>query len=604
MRFSSDFPDKLRSSILLSEVVSKKVALKQRGKEFQGLCPFHNEKSPSFTVNDQKGFYHCFGCGAHGDIIGFAMNTDGLEFKDAVLQLANNFGVEVPWVQSESKEQISKIDREYEITETICRFFEDNLYSEVGKKARDYLKSRGVTGETAKKFRLGFAPNSYSNLINFLRSKGFSEAEMVASGAVSKGDKGIYDKFRNRVIFPINNRKGSVIAFGGRVLSDELPKYLNSAETGLFKKSQVLYNMLNARKAIFDKGYAVIVEGYFDVVSLAISGVENVVAGLGTAVGVDHLKLLFASTNKVVLCLDGDDAGIRAAKKVSELALPLIDARKNVGITFLPQKMDPDDFVKEFGKAEIEKRFEEAVPLSQALYEFTLLDLGLDNKAQITPEDKVKLETELLRKADQIVDFASKKYFTQFFKDKLFSIGRKSFKKDVSAPENSLKNLIHHQSKIGKSFVSDNFAKKILAHIIHQPELIDFREEGIEVRDLQFANEELEGIKSEIFDAADQEKMLEKDEILVSLNEKLSKEIKKMLLSLENSDLSINKLKFHILLSQDLLTHVEAQYQNLLSEIDNVETNQSAITDQKIKEIFDYKESLRRKIISLEQELT
>ena len=255
MLFPTDFPDKLRSSILTSQVVARKVKLKAHGKEFHGLCPFHNEKTPSFTVNDQKGFYHCFGCGAHGDIITFLMKNEGLEFKESVFRLADDFSIPVPEVK-QNHNFTKKIERDYPILERAAQFFEKNLYADIGIEARSYLKKRLLNGKIAKKFRLGLALNSYEALNKYLLQEGFSESELLRSGIIGKSDKGkIYDKFRSRVIFPITDKKNRVIAFGGRSLGDEMPKYLNSSETENFKKNQTLYNLYNARKAIFDKGF-------------------------------------------------------------------------------------------------------------------------------------------------------------------------------------------------------------------------------------------------------------------------------------------------------------------------------------------------------------
>ena len=404
MLFPKDFPDKLRSSILTSEVVGKKVKLKAHGKEFQGLCPFHNEKTPSFTINDQKGFYHCFGCGAHGDIIGFVMKNDGLEFKEAVNQLANDFGIAIPQVKFDQARE-DKVESEYLILEKICQFFEKNLFEQIGLEARNYLKKRNLTATIAKKFRLGFGLNSYEALVNFLQSQSFKDHEIAACGVVGKNDKNkFYDKFRNRVIFPIFDKKGRVIAFGGRTIGDDMPKYLNSAETNLFKKNQTLYNLDKARKAIFDKGFAVVVEGYMDAISLSASGIENVVAGLGTALGAEHLKELFYITDKIIICLDGDSAGIRAAKRVSEIALPLINAKKNIYFAILPNQMDPDDFVKEFGAKELEKFFNQATPLSASLFEFVLTELEIDKNQKISAENKAKIEAALTTRISVISD--------------------------------------------------------------------------------------------------------------------------------------------------------------------------------------------------------
>ncbi len=424
MLFPKEFPEKLRSSILVSEVVGKKVKLKLRGKEFSGLCPFHNEKSPSFTVNDQKGFYHCFGCAAHGDVISFVMQNEGMSYPDAVVKLATDFSIPIPQVKFDQARE-DKLSRDLLILENICQFFEKNLISDAGKTALSYLQKRKISPDNIKKFRLGFALNSYEALTKYLQAQGFSDLEISGCGVIAKNEqKKFYDKFRNRVIFPITNKKGQVIAFGGRTISDDLPKYLNSAETDLFKKNQTLYNFYFARKPIFSKSYAVVVEGYMDTISLAVNGIENVVAGLGTALGVEHLKELFFTTDRIVICLDGDSAGVRAAKRVSEIALPLISAKKNVAFAFLPNQLDPDDFIKQFGAQELEKYFASATPLSQSIFDFTLSDLGVDKKTKISAETKAKIETSLMAKVATIQDATSKKHFTYFFKDQLFLLGK------------------------------------------------------------------------------------------------------------------------------------------------------------------------------------
>ncbi len=600
MQFPKDFPDKLRSSILVSEVVGKKVALKARGKEFQGLCPFHNEKSPSFTVNDQKGFYHCFGCQAHGDVISFVMNSDGFSYPDAVKKLADDFGLEIPRVEI-NQEKENKIARDYLILEKIAQFFVKNLYEDLGAEARTYLRRRNLNSTIAKKFRLGYAPSSYEAVINFLKSEKFSEDEISKTGIVGKNDKNkLYDKFRNRVIFPITDKKNNVIAFGGRTLGDDMPKYLNSAETDIFKKNKTLYNYFFARKAIFDKGYAVIVEGYMDVISLAANGIENVVAALGTALGAEHLKELFYITDKIVICLDGDEAGIRAAKRVSEIALPLISAKKSVFFTFLPQKMDPDDFVKEFGAKELEKNFIESTPLSESLLEFTLMDLRLDKKHKVTAENKAKIEANLIAKINLISDPASKKYFSLFVKDALFYLGR-GLKKENNfafikkAPPKTTNNL------------ADFLAQNIIAMLIKNPVLTHFHDDIFNIKETHFHNENLNEIKEALIDLAEREPETNSEKMLATI-EKLGfnnefKSITDVFSQLKSSDSDSNLIKFRILLLKDLLLHVEQQYKESLGRIDEIETHQTAITDQKIREIFDYRNSLEEKILALEKEL-
>ena len=585
MHFPKDFPEKLRSSILISEVVGKRVKLKQRGQEFSGLCPFHSEKSPSFTANDQKGFYHCFGCAAHGDIIGFTMNSEGLEFRDAVVKLADDFGIEIPQMKfDESKE--NQLDRDYLILEKAAQFFEKNLHGSAGSEARSYLNKRGLNSTSAKKFRLGFSLNSYEALTNFLTANNFSQLEISRTGIIGKNDRGkFYDKFRNRIIFPITDKKNRVIAFGGRVLGPEMPKYLNSSETEIFKKNQTLYNFAMARKAIFSKGSAVVVEGYMDAIALANSGIENVVAGLGTALGAEHLKELFYATDKIVICLDGDSAGVRAAKRVTEIALPLINARKNIFFALLPGKMDPDDFIKNFGAKELEKIFDAAPPLSESLFEFALTELAIDRGKKISAENKAKLEANLTAKIATIQDQASKKYFSLFVKDSLFLIGRGQKK----FPE-----IFSKITLLPPRNFADDLSKNIIAFIVKFPELAQFRDDIFDIKELFLSSEKLTHLKELLIEN-------EGHDLAEFTGEML--EIENIVASLEGIDLESVSIRFRLLLLKDLLLQVEEQCRESLGKINEAETHKTAITDQKIKEIFDYKNSLQAMILAAEKEL-
>jgi len=653
MRFEKDFPDKLRSQILVSEVIGKKVKLKLRGKEFTGLCPFHNEKSPSFTVNDLKGFYHCFGCQAHGDIITFTMQSEGLEFIDAIKKLADDHGIMIPQVKFDIVHE-EKVDRDYLILEKIGAFFEKTLQESTGREARAYIAKRGLSVEITKKFRLGYALSSYDALHKFLAAAGFAEAEILRSGVIAKNDQQkIYDKFRHRIIFPITDKKNRIIAFGGRVLAaEDMPKYLNSAETEIFKKNQTLYNIFNARKPIFEKKYAVVVEGYMDVISLVSSGIENVVAGLGTALGENHLRELFNITDKIVICLDGDSAGLRAAKRVAEIALPIISSKKNISFTFLPNQMDPDDFVKSFGAAKLEENFMNSTNLSQALIEFTLLDLGLEKKTEISAEDKAKLEAELTKKVEVIADATTKKYFSQFCRDALFSLGRASFNKSRSgfkdrknvgqnsqyssqnysqsfgknSSQNSAQNL-SHLSGTSQNFgnliqtiyakpsnAADYLAKNIIALIIKYPQLAHHKDENFDIKEVNFLSDKLTIIKDLAVELVDENESIT-SEILLSGLENASlegnfDEIKNLLATMSSLDLQYEESgiaqisqKMSLLLLKELLLQVDQQYKQSLLKIDEIETYQTTIVNEKIKEIFSYRNLLEQKILELERDL-
>lgn len=600
MIFPKDFPDKLRSAILTSEVVSKKVKLKKKGLEFSGLCPFHNEKTPSFTVNDQKGFYHCFGCGAHGDVISFLINSEGLSYPDAVRELAQQFNIEIPNVTNFDPIFEAKTNRKLQILEDITLHFQSNLNS--SKSAQSYLIKRGLNADIISKFRLGYAINSYDELINALRKKGYNDNELEETGVIGKGknDK-LYDKLRDRVIFPILDKKNYPIAFGGRTLSDEIPKYYNSSETEFFKKNKTLYNISNARKSIFKESHAIIVEGYMDVISLTNFGIENVVASLGTALSINHLQELFYITDRIIICLDGDNPGITAAKRVIDIALPLINPKKSIFFCFLPNKSDPDDYVKNFGAANFKDLINNSLSLSQAIFNFALSDLKIEGRV-VTAESKAKIDFELSSKINQIKDPISQKYFSFFFKDQIFQLGKKD-KFSINQKNNFLK----HSSAIRRIsadnlIACDQLARMIIAFILKYPNLSRYKDDDFNIEDLQFVNENLTCLKEilieNINDLSSMESFLSDSELLKAEMEKVSK-ISKTL-----SDELPNMSKFRLLLLKEFLIKIEEQYKNHLNNFDQIQTNESLVIDQQIKEIFDYKNFLQQEILDIEQELS
>lgn len=651
MNFASDFPEKLCSNLLLSEVVSRKVSLKQRGKEFIGLCPFHNEKSPSFTVSNQKGFYHCFGCQASGDAITFKMRSEGLEFKEAVIELANEFGINIPVVANyQDKAKIEQFDKNLKIAAKINDFFTKNLLQPSASEARQYLKNRGIETKIIEKFGLGFAANSYEALTKFLQNEGFSDEAIASCGVIGKNDRNqLYDKFRNRITFPISDSKGKVIAFGGRTIADDLPKYLNSAETEIFKKNQTVYNLANARSDIFSKGYAILVEGYMDVVSLDIFGIENAVAGLGTAVSSEQLNQLFRITDKIIICLDGDAAGFKAAKRVAELSLPLINSKKNLAFTLLPQQLDPDDFLKTFGANEFKKLLKEAKSLSQFLLETTSEEVCASLKLQITAEEKAKIATILEEKTKQIIDENSKKFFAQFFKDSLYFLGRKNEKYKKIPQKHFGLNSSQNMTKILLPAMQNkamNLGLAIIAFLIKFPWLVDYCDESFDLRNCHLANQEIESLKDfvvSLIDNSHDEQMLEviKSDSVNANSASANNLVKAILSGLEMSEfasylqrlqaliyghglgnlLSNNssnkssiqhqakmidelalKQKFKLMLLKDLHLQLEQQYQDSLTKIDSIETEQTTISSQNITEIFNHKNSLETLILKLEQE--
>lgn len=347
------------------DVIERYVPLKKAGANYVACCPFHNEKSPSFTVSQSKQFYHCFGCGAHGTAIGFVMEHGGLGFVDAVEELARSVGVTVPREAPMPEQAQHKVTPDlYEVMQSATRYYRDQLKQ--SSPAIDYLKRRGLSGEIALRFGIGYAPQGWQNLGNVFAN--YQDSSLLETGLVIENEDGKrYDRFRDRIMFPIVNTRGQVIGFGGRVLDSADPKYLNSPETALFEKGRELYGLFQALKAIRAKRQVLVVEGYMDVVALAQHGIEYAVATLGTATTPYHVQKMLRLTDKVMFCFDGDAAGQRAAWRAMENALPQLLDGKHIGFLFLPSRHDPDSFVREHGTAAFEKLLQEALPLSSYL---------------------------------------------------------------------------------------------------------------------------------------------------------------------------------------------------------------------------------------------
>ena len=344
------------------DVIERYVPLKKAGANYVACCPFHNEKSPSFTVSQSKQFYHCFGCGAHGTAIGFVMEHGGLGFVDAVEELARSVGVTVPREAPMPEQTQHKVTPDlYEVMQSATRYYRDQLKQ--SSPAIDYLKRRGLSGEIALRFGIGYAPQGWQNLGNVFAN--YQDSSLLETGLVIENEDGKrYDRFRDRIMFPIVNTRGQVIGFGGRVLDSGEPKYLNSPETALFEKGRELYGLFHALKAIRAKRQVLVVEGYMDVVALAQHGVEYAVATLGTATTPYHVQKMLRLTDKVMFCFDGDAAGQRAAWRAMENALPQLVDGKSIGFLFLPSRHDPDSFIREHGTAAFEQLLQEALPLS------------------------------------------------------------------------------------------------------------------------------------------------------------------------------------------------------------------------------------------------
>jgi DNA primase len=392
------FKQDLLNRVDIVEVVSRYVRLKKGGANFQGLCPFHNEKSPSFTVSPAKQFYHCFGCGAHGNAIGFLMSYGGLGYVDSVKDLASSVGMQVPEMQPRSGEEAQRETERKEqetslaaVMETAMEFYRTELKK--APRAIEYLKGRGLTGEIAARFRIGFAPDDWQGLKNAFAD--YDHKSLVEAGLVIANEGKRYDRFRDRIMFPILNARGAVIGFGGRVLGEGEPKYLNSPETPLFEKGREVYGLVQARDAMRAAGRVLAVEGYMDVVALAQFGVGYSVATLGTATTPVHIAKLLRLTDEVVFAFDGDKAGRKAAWRALEVSLPLATDGKPIRFLFLPEEDDPDSYIRKHGKEAFEQLVREAPTLSEFLIAELRSEHDLNNaegRAGFLTASKVHLE--------------------------------------------------------------------------------------------------------------------------------------------------------------------------------------------------------------------
>lgn len=382
------FIQELLNRVDVVDVVDKSVPLKKAGANYSACCPFHNEKSPSFTVSPTKQFYHCFGCGAHGTAIGFLMEYQGLSFVEAINELARMVGMIVPQETRDPDKPAAKVVVGLqESLQQAAQYYKAELKK--SQRAIDYLKSRGLSGQVAAKFQVGYAPAGWQNLQNVFPH--YENEALNIAGLVVENEQGRrYDRFRDRIMFPIHDQKGQVIGFGGRVINPEdTPKYYNSPETPLFQKGHELYGLFLARRAIRDAGRALVVEGYMDVVALAQYGIEYAVAALGTATTPFHIAKLMRQADEIVFCFDGDKAGLTAAWRAAMNALPALTDGLKLSFLFLPKEHDPDSYVREFGKEKFEAEVKAAMPLSQ----YILKHLSEDNPLQ-SQEDRVRFLNE------------------------------------------------------------------------------------------------------------------------------------------------------------------------------------------------------------------
>ena len=418
MRYGQGLLEEILRRTDLVQLVGRRVKLSRKGRVFWGCCPFHKEKSPSFKVENERRTYKCFGCGAGGNAFKWLEETEGLNFREAVERLAGEAGIELPQWSPEDEAREAKRKTLYEIVELGCAFFEEQLQSRAGAAARAYLSSRGLDESAIKHFRLGYAPNAQTALIERLRSKNVPLDDMVAAGLARPAQDGrpARDFFFDRVMFPIADARGRVIAFGARALeADAKPKYLNTGETILFSKGQLLYNFAGARPAAIKSGTIIVAEGYMDVIALVRAGFDAAVAPLGTALTEDQLALLWRTAPEPILAFDGDEAGLRAAHRAAHLALPRLMPGHSLRFAFLPSGEDPDSLFRTHGSGALKRVFDAAEPLFEVLWR-----AETEGHDFSTPERRAGLERSLAELVGQIGDNRVAGYYRQGFEQRIF----------------------------------------------------------------------------------------------------------------------------------------------------------------------------------------
>lgn len=538
------FLDDLRSRITLSEIIGQKLRLTRAGREYKACCPFHKEKTPSFYINDEKGFYHCFGCGAHGDAYGFLTQHDNLSFIDAVEMLAAQAGMAVPQPNPEERQRAEKEKDLYSLLDETTAWFEDQLTLNKNIDVIRYLDERGIDSEQRQAFRIGYAPENGSSLRDHLSSKGYRDDQMIEAGVMKKSTRGgaPYAFFRDRVMFPVPDRRGRVVAFGGRVLPDHIrppnqgnftpPKYINSSDTPLFSKGHMMYGEPHARMAASDKQDLIVVEGYLDVMACHAFGFKGAVAPLGTALTEEQIILLWAmipeDQKMPILCFDGDSAGQRAAARACERALPLLKAGQSLRFAFLPEGEDPDSLLKSQGKAAFEKILKSAMNLPDFLWMHHMAGKTFD-----TPESRAGLMKSLNSDIQRITDRDLQYHYSQHVRNKMSETFYPR-KNNQNSPTGRQYNKAHkptialpRPANLGTTRMRERI---LLALILNHPALFDHIED--ELGQIKFNDPRFDQLRQEcLFIFAHQSTGLETQALRTHLVEKGFQEELDMILS-------------------------------------------------------------------------
>jgi DNA primase len=503
MALPPQFLEELRARLPLSDVVGRRLRLLRAGREFKAPCPFHNEKTPSFYVNDQKGFFHCFGCGAHGDVVGFVMRHDRLSFIEAVEQLAGEAGLEVPKPTPQERERFERQKTLYDVVEAAATWFEEQLKLPGGRAALQYLRGRGLDDETIAAFRLGYAPGDAGGLRQRLEKDGFSEAQMIEAGLLNQPEDGRapYSFFRNRVMFPVTDRRGRVVAFGGRILEGDGPKYINSRDHALFHKGRLLYGLSRARHAASEGQPLIVVEGYMDVIAMVGAGFRGAVAPLGTALTESQVEELWNAApenNRIpILCFDGDEAGRRAAVRSIDRILPLLRPDQSVKVAFLPRGEDPDSLIRSAGPSALRAVLESAHSLADMLWQVETAGRRLD-----TPETRAGLKAALEARVRAIADRTVQAFYMQEIRrriDAAFFARGPGRQPGRQSPARSVPSAV----RVRRPIKVGPCERLLLAAVINHSKLL--HEFGEALSELEIADVELERLRQAVLDCLSRE---------------------------------------------------------------------------------------------------
>jgi len=516
MTLSPQFLDELRARTLLSGLIGKTVKILRAGREWKACCPFHQEKTPSFTINDEKGFYHCFGCGAHGDAIRWMTDQRGLPFMDAVKELAQVAGLDVPAPDPKAQERAERASGLHDVVQAAQDWFVEQLDGIEGADARAYLKKRGISESTRTAFGFGFAPDSRTKLKSAL--KRIDTTMLVEAGLLiePEGGKEPYDRFRGRLMIPIRDQRGRVIAFGGRILGAGEPKYLNSPDTPLFDKGRTLYNLDRASAAARKADRVIVVEGYMDVIALAQAGIEEAVAPLGTALTEAQIERLWRMSDAPILCFDGDSAGQKAGVRALGRALPQLEPGRTLRFLTLPQGQDPDDLIRSGGRVAMEALLEKPESLVDRLWRHELTAAPLD-----TPESRAGLRQRLNEQAQTIKDGDVREQYRQEFRQRFDAIYAQSRPAYQQQPRRSgggggkwmppPRPLSEATKRINGEGLNIHLARAIFGGLLAHPGAIEFCADSLSA--IPLADPNLERLRSTLIDAAFSRRALDTDSL-------------------------------------------------------------------------------------------